>query len=190
MLKKNLVEPCHINCDAIAVALAECERNARLIYGNVVVDKIGTLHFEFFDKGRDAAIAVYGRDVRTGGMMGIIQFSMHLTVHNITRMISEIVPHEYAHILCMANGWDNAHGADWVHVCKSLGGNGEAFHTFATIDGRLKNLYEATCDEGHSYWLTGKQVKIAAATGIEVRDATGRNFTLTKRNITGNMKKL
>lgn len=190
MLKKNLVEPCHINCDAIGEALLNCERAARAIYGNAVVDKIGKVYVEYFDKGRDAAIAVFGKDTRSGHMVGVIQFSMHLTVRNIKRMVSEIVPHEYAHLLCMANGWDDGHGEDWKHVCTALGGNGETHHHFATIDGRLKNLYEALDDNGDSFWLTTKQMKIAAATGIEVRDATGRNFTLTKRNITGNMKKL
>lgn len=190
MLKRNLVAASHANCELIQKAVKECEANARNIYGDAAVSKITTLFIDFFDKGRDAAMAAVGKDKFTGSMVGVLQFSMFSTIRNIKRMLSEIVPHEYAHILCMANGWDDGHGENWKQVCIDLGGNGETHHNFATVDGRMKNLYEARCDEGQTYWLTGKQVRMAKATGIEVRDAVGRNLTLTKCNITGKVKKL
>lgn len=190
-LKKNLVTPHHANCTRIDKALKECEQKARTLYGDVVVDKVTQLFVEYFDKGKDAAIAVVGKDRISGDLIGVIQFSMYSTIHNINEMVKDIVPHEYAHVLCMANGWDYGHGETWKTVCISLGGSGDTHHTLPVIDGRLRNLYEARTDDGNSYWLTGKQVRMARATGVIVRDNnTGREYTLTRNNITGKIKKL
>jgi predicted SprT family Zn-dependent metalloprotease len=187
---KGLVAPSHINCVAIENAVIETAIKARNIYGDAIINNIGDVRIEFFDKGRNAANAILAIRQDTKEPVGFLQFSMHLIIKNLPTMIKQLVPHEYAHLICMSNGWDMGHGADWKEVCISLGGNGERQHNLTTIDGRRKNVYEALCDEGSSYWLTGQQMRMAASTGIEVRNASGRQFTLTKKSLTGNIKKL
>lgn len=188
---KNLVVADHAHCAIIEGALKECNKTARGVYGDTVVDKLSNVFVEYYDKGRDAAVAVVGHKKDTGALIGVVQFSMYATARNLGKMLSDIVPHEYAHLLCFANGWDMGHGDTWKSVCMELGGTGEVKNNFETVDGRMKNLYEARCDMGLQHWLTRKQMVMASsATGIMVRDATGSEFTLTKRNITGIIKKL
>lgn len=189
MLYKTLVEPSHENCAKIQEAVNFYLNKARKKYGDAPIDKIGEVYVDFFDKGRNAAIAAIAKDGHTMKWVGVIQFSMRLVMKQFASMMKQIVPHEVAHLICIANGWDMGHGKVWHDVCKDLGGNAEVRHNFATIDGRLKNLYEAKTDTGE-YWLTGKQMKMAASTGIVVRDEAGRDFTLTKHSLTGNIKKL
>ena len=190
---KSLVAPSHPNCDLIMSAIADLKDKARLIYGNAVVEKISQLDIQFYDKGRNAAFALTGiakEGPNKGKTVALIQFSMQLSRRAIVTMVNEIVPHEFAHILCMANGLDDGHGPLWKSMCIALGGTGETHHKLATLDGRMKNLYEALDDTGFSCWLTLKQVRYAAAAGIVVADEHGRHITLTKRHITGNMRKV
>lgn len=186
---KNIVEPNHVNCVKIETGVNYYLTKARTKYGDEAVDKIGQVIVEFFDKGRAAAMAVVGRNGLTKQMVGIVQFSMRLVIKEFVSMMKQIVPHEIAHLICLANGWDLGHGKVWRQVCIDLGGNGIIKHSYATIDGRLKNVYEAVSDT-ERYWLTGKQMRMAASTGIMVRDEKGSVCTLTKQSLTGNIKRL
>ena len=187
---RNLVVADHANCAILEGALKDCNTNARGVYGDSVVDKLSNVFVEYFDKGRDSAVAVVGPNKSTGLLIGVIQFSMYNTIRNIAQMLTDIVPHEYAHLLCFANGWDDGHGDTWKSVCMELGGNGETKHQFATVDGRMKNLYEARTDCGLQHWLTRKQMQMAKSGSLMVQDQSGIAFTLTKHNITGTIKKL
>lgn len=189
VLYKSLVEPNHINCHKIEEAVKHYLRRAERLYGKEIVAKIGEVFVEFFDKGRNAAMALVGQDGRTMQWIGVVQFSMRQVIKNFAQMMKQIVPHEVAHLICFANGWDLGHGDVWRKVCQDLGGNGETKNNFATIDGRLKNLYEAASNDA-SYWLTGKQMRMAASSGIVVKDERGLAVTLTKHSLTGNVKKL
>lgn len=189
-LYKSLVEPNHHNCIEIEKAIQACLRKARNIFGDSVMNRLSEVMIEYYDKGRCAAMAVVGRHRETGKKVGLIQFSMRLVRTRITAMVRQIVPHELAHVICMANGWDMGHGKVWRQVCMMLGGDGETFNTLDTIDGRLKKLYEAKGDDGHSYWLNAKQRRSAASMGIMVRNSAGLEFTLTKQSLTGNIKTL
>lgn len=189
-LYRNLVEPSHANCATIEAAVQEYLKKARKLFGDAVMDKISDVLIEFFDKGKAAAMATIGRYSETGKLVGLIQFSMRLVAKRLLTMIKQIVPHELAHVICMANNWDMGHGRIWRQVCMMLGGNGSTYHTMETLDGRYKNLYEAQCDEGYSYWLTGPQKRVAASTGLVARTGDGREITLTRKSLTGKIKPL
>lgn len=189
-LYKNLVEPSHANCDTIRVAVQEYLDKARKIFGDAVMNRVSDVLIEFYDKGRNAAMATVGRHRETGKIVGLIQFSMRLVIRKLLPMIKKIVPHELAHVICMANNWDMGHGKVWRQVCMMLGGDGETFNTLGTADGRTKKLYEALCEGGHQVWLTGKQRRAVASTGLVARSQDGREITLTKQSLTGNIKLL
>lgn len=189
VLYKNIVEPNHVYCEKIEEAVNYYLNKARTLYGDAAVEKVGKVIVEFYDKGRNAAMAVVGKDGITMKWVGIVQFSMRLVITKFAQMMKEIVPHEIAHLICMANRWDMGHGDNWKRVCTDLGGKADTKNNFATIDGRLKNLYEARTEES-TYWLTGTQKRMAASTGIMVKDEKGIVSTLTRNSLTGNMKRL
>lgn len=187
-LYKSLVEPNHHHCKLIQDEVDRCLLKARNIFGDNVMNRISDILIEFFDKGRNAALATFGKHVLTGKGIGLIQFSMSLTVKRVVTMIKEIIPHEIAHVICMANKWDMGHGRIWKQVCMMLGGNGDTYNTMQSYDGRLKKLYEAQCESGHVYWLTAPQKRIAASSGLKATNLHGNEIVLTKQNLTGNIK--
>lgn len=189
-LYKTLVEPNHPNCKLVEQALQDCIAKARKLFGPAVMGRLDHVMVEFYDKGKCAGIATIGKHKDTGLQTGLIQFSMRLTVKRSVAMIKQIVPHELAHIICMTNKWDMGHGRIWRQVCMMLGGNGQTHHTMEVIDGRLKNVYEAKCDEGHTYWLTGPQKRVAASRGLQALTESGVEIMLTKKSLTGIMKPL
>jgi predicted SprT family Zn-dependent metalloprotease len=189
-LYRNLVEPDHENCAKIEIALQEYIIKARALFGDAAIDKVGDIEVEYYGRGRNAAMAVFGKNRLTKKPMGLIQFSFAQVMRRFVYMSKQIVPHELAHVICMANNWDMGHGQVWKAVCVALGGNGNTRHTLQTTDGRLKNSYEARCDQGLSYWLTGPQMRIAASAGLLLRTEDGKEFALTKKSLTGKIKPL
>lgn len=189
-LYKSLVAPSHKNCELIEQAVQEYMTKAHRIFGAHAMRKVSSVLIEYFAKGKCAAIATHGKLREDGKGVGLIQFSMHLVVKRLFTMIKQIVPHELAHIICIANKWDFGHGRMWRQVCMMLGGNGQTFHTMEASDGRYKNAYEALGEEGHVYWLTSAQRKVAASAGLRALTHDGREITLTGKSLTGNMKRL
>ena len=187
VLYKNLVEPSHANCVTIENAVKEYLAKAHKLFGSVAMSKVHDVVIEFFAKGKAAAMAMVG-EVQGGKLVGLIQFSLQLVKRRLLTMIKQIVPHELAHVICMANGWDDGHGRIWKQVCMMLGGNGNTYHTMDAVDGRLKKLYEAQCSEGVTFWLTGPQRRAAASGGLAALTPCGREIMLTKNSLTGNMK--
>jgi predicted SprT family Zn-dependent metalloprotease len=187
-LYRNLVAPNHVNCVTIEEAVQQYIEKGRKLFGDVAMGKVSAVLIEYFDKGKAAAMATVGTYAPTGKIVGLIQFSMRLVCKRLLTMIKQIVPHELAHVICMANGWDMGHGRIWKQVCMMLGGNGNTHHTMEAVDGRYKKLYEALCDDGYSHWLTGPQRRIAASTGLVAVTGCGREITLTKKSLTGNIK--
>lgn len=188
VMYRSLVEPSHANCVTIEDAVREYLAKARKLFGAAAMSKLSDVLIEFFDKGKSAAIATVGMYIPTGKLVGLIQFSMRLVRKRLLTMVKQIIPHELAHVICMANGWDMGHGRIWKQVCMMLGGNGQTHHTMEAIDGRYKKLYEAQCEDGYSYWLTGPQRRAAASTGLVAQTGDGREITLTKKSLTGNIK--
>lgn len=189
LLYKKRVAPDHGNCDKIIGTIDNVLDHATELYGDEIVDLVGEVEIAFYDKGKEAAQAAF---TKVGGQNAcILQFSMELVRREIKTMRREIVPHEVAHLICMANRWDDGHGEAWRSVCRSLGGNGNTLHSMQVTDGRRSIVHEAISDMGTCHWLTRKQYKMAASSGIIVRDdATGATFPLTKNNLTGKIIKL
>jgi len=178
-----------MNCKLIEDALKEYIAKATKMFGPAAMSKVSDVLIEFFSKGKCAAMATVGTHYVTGKVVGLIQFSMRLVAKRLLTMIKQIIPHELAHVICMANGWDMGHGRIWKQVCMMLGGNGNTQHTMEAIDGRYKNLYEAKCDQGFTLWLTGPQMRLARSeVGLLAHSWDGRTITLTKSSLTGNIK--
>lgn len=189
-LYKNVVAGNHANCITIRNEVDSCLARARRIFGSKVMDNLSDVYIDYFARGKNIALASYGVSPDTGGKVGVLQFSLHHVMRKLVVMVKQIIPHEIAHLICMVNGWDMGHGKIWRAVCTMLGGNGETVSTLTAIDGRMKNLYEAVCTQGNSYWLTGTQKRMAAASGITVENHLGEQFMLTRASLTGNIKAL
>ncbi len=187
VLYKNLVAPSHVNCVTLEEAVKAYIAKAHKLFGSVAMSKVHDVVIEYFAKGKAAAMAMVG-EVQGGKIVGLIQFSMQLVARRLLTMIKQIVPHELAHVICMANGWDMGHGRIWKQVCMMLGGNGNTYHTMNALDGRYKKLYEAECNNGGKYWLTGPQRRTASSVGLQALTECGREITLTKKSLTGNIK--
>lgn len=189
-LYRTLVEPMHRNCGTIQKEVDNTLDRAAELYGEDVVDKCGVIDLQYYEKGRCASVTVVGNHKLTGETMSFIQFSMQLLTSNLKDMIAEIVPHEVSHAICMANGWDNGHGKVWRNMCKSLGGSGATRNTMKVSDGRISRMFEAFSPTGRCVWLNLSQYKMAASTGIVVRDQEGSSFTLTRDHLTGKVIKV
>lgn len=187
-LYQNTVAPNHVNCAVVKDAVKEYIVKAHRVFGPAAMSKVSDVLIEFFREGSEAALATVGTHSVTGKIVGLIQFSMKLVTRRLLTIIKQTVPHELAHVICMANGWDMGHGRIWRQVCKMLGGDGAEFHIMAGTDRRYKHLYEARCAEGCSYWLTGTQKRLASTEGLEAISASGQRVVLTKKTLTGNMK--
>jgi SprT-like family. len=185
-LYTSVVEPTHQNCGAIQTAVTNYLTHARRVLGDLAVDKIKDVIIEFYAKGANAAVATVGED-EDGTTVGVIQFSMHHVRTRIHTMIRQVVPHELAHVICMANGWDGGHGKIWKRICKMLGGNGATFNTMGVVDGRYRWAYEASCGDG-VFWLNAAQKRQAMTEGLECVGLSGKDHRLTAASLTGNIK--
>lgn len=189
-LYKRVVSPTHANCAVIQKSVNECIEKARRIFGDVAMAALSETHVEFFSHGKNVAMAGMMLNPATSKKVGVLQFSMQHVMRKLVVMVKQKVPHEVAHLICFVNGWDYGHGKVWRQVCTMLGGNGETFSTLGYVDGRLKNLYEAKCPDGDSYWLTAPQRRLAMTEGIVAETQTGKRITLTKASLTGKIKPL
>lgn len=187
MIYQSLVAADHDHCEKLKEAIDTALENAESIYGTDILEQVGTIDLQYYEKGRNAAIALVGITKKTRERVSLIQFSMELVKRNIKQMIKEIVPHELSHVICMSNGFDDGHGAIWYDMCRTLGGTGAIRHSMRTTDGRLKRFYEALNPSGKSVWLTMKQYKMACAASYPVMDVEGNRFLLTKASLTGKM---
>lgn len=60
-------------------------------------------------------------------------------VQNFKDMIEDTVPHELAHIVCMANPiYGEGHNQGWQEVCKRLGGSGGHRYAYGDYDMRIR----------------------------------------------------
>lgn len=189
---KRLVNPSHRNCNRILIAVEDALDKVVELFGEDVVDRCGRVDLEYYPKGANASVAVVMNTPL--GVVSRIQFSMQLVRTSIKEMIEEIVPHEVAHLICMANGWDSGHGKQWTDLCIALGGSGEVKNTLHVTDGRKKSaegeMYEALSPTGTSLWLNFEQYQMAASRGIIAEDSEGNQFPLTVRSLTGNIIKI
>lgn len=66
------------------------------------------------------------------------------------RFINDTVPHEIAHIVCVAMRWDKGHGKNWKRVCALLGGSAARCYSGEGIEhkmmrNRKQYQYRALC---------------------------------------------
>lgn len=127
----------------------------------------------FFETGRHAGIA-----------HGSSRIGYNLTVfaQDPERFIDDTIPHEIAHTVCMAMGWDYGHGRNWKRVCALLGGSSNRCYDSSGIEHkmlrkRLRYEYKATCgtvimvsDVMHGKIQNGDVRKLVKTKGILNRD--------------------
>ncbi len=81
----------------------------------------------------------------------VMRFNRDMMVNQSwDHLINDTVPHELAHIICMANQLDRGHGYLWAMTCRELGGNGERCHTEAVTYAK-GNTYVYTTSTGKTY---------------------------------------
>lgn len=68
-------------------------------------------------------------------------------------LFNDTVPHELAHVICMANGTDRGHGMFWKRTCRELGGSGETYHQEAVVYAKGRT-YVYTTSTGHTVNLS------------------------------------
>ena len=190
MVYHSIVEPLHEHCDIVQDRIEEILDRAVELYGADTVNCCSSIDIQYYEKGRNAAIAAI-RKTENSDPLGLLQFSMELVRKNLEIMVTEIVPHEISHIICMGNSLDNGHGPVWKEMCRALGGSGDRCHRMIGICGRLTSAYEAITPFGGTVWLTKKQLNIVNnTTGYYVRDIEEREFYLTKDSLTGIIMRL
>ena len=85
-------------------------------------------------------------------------------------LITDTVPHELAHIICFANGSDQAHGLFWKRTCQELGGTGERCHSEAVTYAKGRT-YVYTSSTGYTVNLSEvKHRRIQAGSSYSFRD--------------------
>ena len=85
-------------------------------------------------------------------------------------LINDTVPHELAHIICMANGTDRGHGYTWKRTCQALGGSGERCHTEAVTYAKGRTFVYTT-STGHTVNLSEtKHRRIQQGDGYTFKD--------------------
>lgn len=132
----------------------------------------------FYTTGKTAGRA-YGSE-RTA-------YNLTVFAHDPERFIKEVVPHEIAHNVCIALGWDRGHGKNWKRVCVMLGGNGKRCYDGSGIEfegtrKRKKYEYRATCgtvmlisDVRHNRIQRGMQYSLHRTNGtLKYSGFTGR----------------
>jgi predicted SprT family Zn-dependent metalloprotease len=185
-LYRNVVQSSHPNVARVEQAIADCLERARRTFGDKVVDKVNRYVIEYFHNGAHAALAAALRLPEE--TVGVLQLSLYYIRKRCFSVIKQIIPHELAHLICMANGWEMAHGRVWRQICKVLGGTGEEFHNFAAVDGRFRYMYEAVTACGVSVWVTPTEKRRMLTEGLGGSFTDGRTFTLTAASLTGNMR--
>lgn len=70
------------------------------------------------------------------GGMNIISVNSDLVDKNLDFYVSEIIPHELAHVICRINPRDLVplkHDSDWAELCMTMGGSGRSHFNYSDI---------------------------------------------------------
>ncbi len=111
---------------------------------------LSQVRISFDLKGRAAGRAG-GKGYRMPGSAYWVKFNVDmLTREAFEHVITNTVPHEYAHVVCyMDPSKGSKHNYGWEQVCRALGGSGATRHTEEVVYGKGKT-YEYTTDCGHT----------------------------------------
>ena len=101
--------------------IQEVSIKAKALYG---VD-LSDLNVRFDLRGKAA-----GQAGQRGEMRFIRLNTDMIENDSFNHLIEQTIPHEIAHIVCIMRPMlGYGHNAGWKRVCKTLGGNGETYHT-------------------------------------------------------------
>lgn len=110
--------------------------------------KVPQTDIRFDLRGRAAGVA----GLRGGGYFMRFNKDMMLN-EGWDHLINDTVPHELAHIICIANGSDRGHGYFWRKTCIELGGSGERCHSEEVVYAKGKTFVYTT-STGQTYNLS------------------------------------
>lgn len=102
-------------------------------------------------------------------------------------LINDTVPHELAHIVCMANNLDRGHGYMWAMTCREMGGTGQRCHS-EEVTYAKGNTYVYTTTTGKTYNVSQvKHRRIQQGAGYTFKDRTmGRLDKTCSYSLLGN----
>lgn len=108
----------------------------------------------------DVHIARLGNRAGTANQRGdeyTITFDDHYVDNHWDLVVTEIIPHEVAHLVCFSNPeYGTNHDAGWKRVCQSLGGSGAR-----TIDGKLYSSKPFRQAERFRYNVDGHEIYLS-----------------------------
>lgn len=107
--------------------------------------KEGQVEISYYKAGTAAGKAHYKMNMVDGSKIFKLMFNLFNIENNYDRMVSEVIPHEVAHIVGIANPkLANLHDKNWKRVCLALGGNGERTHDMEVKKARktVQCIYE------------------------------------------------
>lgn len=123
----------------IKAKVRECVKLAKDLYGFDV--KYDDIKIEFKGKGQAAASA-WWKATPFGRQYGL-KFSTESANLDSNEMLNDTVPHEVAHLVCMADPTlGKNHDYGWKRVCIALGGTGARTHSQVLTKARYKAQYE------------------------------------------------
>ena len=146
-----------------------------------VKDKIQSITQAYKDKHPNRIIPVtdirFDLRGRCAGQAGrirgqwVMRFNRDMMVNQSwDHLINDTVPHELAHIVCMANNLDRGHGYMWAMTCRELGGNGQRCHT-EEVTYAKGNTYVYTTSTGKTYNVSQvKHRRIQQGNGYTFKD--------------------
>ena len=128
-----------------------------------------------FDLRGRAAGKAGGRGYSLPGSAYFVKFNRDmLTREAFEHVITNTVPHEYAHVVCFMNpALGKNHNEGWARVCRSLGGSANRTHQEEVVYGKGVT-YEYTTDRGHKVRLSERfHKKVQAGTPLRYRKGLG-----------------
>ena len=126
----------------------EIVEKARALYGM----DLSQVHVSFDLRGRAAGWAA-----RRSGRYSVAFNRDMLTRDAFDHIIKDVVPHEYAHVMCYMNtDLGRNHDNGWARVCRALGGSGSRTHNEDVVYGKGAT-YEYTTDRGHKVRLSERR---------------------------------
>jgi predicted SprT family Zn-dependent metalloprotease len=116
----------NVSIAQVKEATLDCIKKAETVLGV----KMPNVKITFDLKGRCAGMAGMARRTPSGFEIGFfIRYNakfIEVGGKTAEHLLLDTVPHEVAHIVCMANPkLGNGHNAGWKRVCLALGGNGQ-----------------------------------------------------------------
>lgn len=128
----------------------------------VAVKDIST---SYFFEGRSAGIAKAKRtsDAKYMWKSLHLKFNSYLIHNNYDSMVSEVIPHEIAHLITYMSGdaSTHRHSKEWQEICIKLGGNGKRYHNMKTLNKVKKIKYYIYYVDSYEILLEEKDHKKA-----------------------------